>query len=229
MQSSQFTQDPATGGGASGPIRAFRLLLAAVFAAGSASLVYEVVWVRQLGMSLGSTALATSVMLSAFLGGLALGSWLAGRKADSLVSPLRTLMKLELVAAAIGAVSVPVLAVAGRAYVLVAMTTSSAPGVSLALRAGFSLVAMFIPAALFGMTFPVATAAAARLVGMDKAGGGIAAASSFGSAAGAAVAGLFLEPLLGLSGSALAGATLNVGAALLAGAAIIAGSRAARS
>lgn len=199
----------------------FGLLLAAVFSAGSASLLYEVVWVRQLGMSLGSTALASSVMLSAFLGGLAVGSWVAGRRADALASPIRSLVRLELVAALIGAVSVPVLALAGRAYVLVAVSTGAGPGGSLALRAFFSLVAMFIPAALFGMTFPIATAAAARFVSVDKAGGWISAASSFGSAVGAAVAGLYLEPLLGLTGSALAGAGLNIVAAALAGAAVM--------
>ncbi|MBN2404731.1 MAG: hypothetical protein JXE06_04040 [Coriobacteriia bacterium] len=206
----------------------FGLLLAAVFAAGSASLVYEVVWVRQLGMSLGSTAIASSVMLSAFLGGLAVGSWLSGRKADESPSPLKSLVRIEIAAAVIGAVSVPVLAAAGRAYVLVAVTTSAGSETSLVLRALFSLVAMFIPAALFGMTFPVATAAAARLVDVDKAGGGISAASSFGSAAGAAAAGLFLEPLLGLTESAYAGASLNILAALLALAALTATSRLSR-
>ncbi|MHB8706967.1 MAG: hypothetical protein ACYC77_10710, partial [Coriobacteriia bacterium] len=60
-----------------------------------------------------------------------------------------------------------------------------------------------------------------RLVSVEGAGGGISAASSFGSALGAAVAGLYLEPLLGLTGSALAGAGLNIVAAALAGAAIL--------
>ncbi len=192
----------------------FRLLLLMVFTAGSASLLYEVVWIRQLGMSLGSTALASSVMLSAFLGGLAFGSWLAGRRADSLASPLRALLRLELVAALIGALSVPALAVAGRAYVLVSLSTNATPELSLLLRALFSFVVMCIPAIVFGMTFPLATAAAARLVDVQKASGWVAAASSFGSAVGAAVAGLYLEPMLGLTRSALVGAGLNVMAAL---------------
>ena len=71
------------------------------------------------------------------------------------------------------------------------------------------------------MTFPIATAAAARLVEVEKAGGWISAASSFGSAAGALLAGLMLEPLLGLTGSALAGAAINCSAAALAAAASV--------
>ena len=114
--------------------RAFALLLAAVFWAGAASLVYEVVWIRQLGMSLGSTAIASSVMLSSFLAGLALGSWISGRRADAVVSPLRSLVRIELFAALLGALSVPVLELAGRAYVYLAITTSAGPAVSLGLQ-----------------------------------------------------------------------------------------------
>ena len=194
----------------------FALLLLLVFLAGAASLLYEVVWVRQLGLSLGSTAIASSVMLSAFLGGLALGSWISGRRADSVVSPLMALAKLEIAAAVVGALSVPALAYAGRAYVLIAITTSGGSLTSLLLRAAFSLVVMLIPATIFGATFPLATAAAGRMVGMEVAAGGVSAASAFGSAAGAAAAGLFLEPAIGLSGAAFVGAGVNVIAALIA-------------
>jgi spermidine synthase len=194
----------------------FFALLLSVFSAGAASLLYEVVWVRQLGHSLGSTAVATSVMLSAFLGGLALGSWYAGRIADSLESPLATLAKLEISAAVVGALSVPALSFAGRAYVYIASITSAGPLVSLVLRAAFALVVMMVPATVFGATFPLATAAAGRLTDREDAAGGVSAASCFGSAVGAAVGGLLLEPALGLTGSALVGSGLNVLAAVLA-------------
>jgi spermidine synthase len=194
----------------------FVLLLMAVFAAGAASLLYEVVWVRLLGLSLGSTALASSVMLSAFLGGLALGSWLAGSRVDALRSPLKALFFIEIIAAVVGIASIPALSSAGRAYVLIATSVGGGPGVSLLLRAAFSLAVMVVPATIFGMTFPLTTAAAARLASVEYAAGGVSAASFFGSAIGAAVAGLFLEPALGLTGSAMVGAGLNIFAALLA-------------
>ncbi len=186
---------PRTSGG-----RDFPLLLVLVFLAGAASLLYEVLWVRQLGLSLGSTAIASSVMLSAFLGGLALGSWYAGRWADRLSSPLMTLAQLEIGAAVVGALSVPALAYAGRAYVLIASATGDNSYASLVLRAAFSLVVMLVPATIFGATFPLATAAAGSMVGIEVAAGGVSAASAFGSAAGAAAAGLFLEPAIGLIG-----------------------------
>jgi spermidine synthase len=194
---------------------AFSLLLLSVFAAGAASLLYEVLWVRLLGLSLGSTALASSVMLSAFLGGLALGSWYMGRRSDVLESPLKVLFGVELAAAAVGALSIPALSGAGRAYVLIA-TAAGGSFTSLLLRAVFSLIVMLIPATIFGATFPLTTAAAARMTSVEFAAGGVSAASCFGSAVGAAVCGLLLEPALGLSGSAFVGAGINIAAALLA-------------
>lgn len=184
--------------------------------AGAASLLYEVVWARQLGLSLGSTAIATSTMLTAFLGGLALGGWLGGRRADVVASPMAVLMRIEVGAALLGAASVPLLAATGRAYVLVVTGMGAAPSVAMLLRAFFSLLVMLVPATLFGAAFPLAAAAAARVEADGRVAGGVYAASSFGSALGAAVGGLLLEPALGLTGAALVAAGLNVLAALVA-------------
>ena len=192
------------------------LLLGAVAAAGMASLLYEVLWVRQLSLSLGSTVYATSTMLFAFLGGLALGSWISGRRADALPSPLRSLVRVELGAAVVGAIAVPVLGLTGRAYVIAASGIQAGPAVAFALRVGLSLLVMLLPATLFGLAFPLAVTAAARLERLGQASGGVYAASAFGSALGAAVGGLVLEPALGLTASALIGAGINVAAAGLA-------------
>ncbi|MBY0546063.1 MAG: hypothetical protein K2W95_02110 [Candidatus Obscuribacterales bacterium] len=51
---------------------------------GFSALVYEVAWLRQLCLSFGSTAEATSCVLAIFLGALALGAALGGKLADRL-------------------------------------------------------------------------------------------------------------------------------------------------
>src|SRR2546425_980447 len=57
-----------------------RRLFAVLYAAsGAAALVYEVTWTRLLTLQLGHTVNAASIVLAAFMGGLALGAWLAGR------------------------------------------------------------------------------------------------------------------------------------------------------
>src|SRR5437879_10681700 len=65
------------------------LALVCFFLSGASGLVFELVWTRQLGLVFGSTTLAISTVLSVFMGGLALGSVLAGRFADRLKHPLR--------------------------------------------------------------------------------------------------------------------------------------------
>ena len=59
---------------------------------GASGLIYQVIWMRQLTLIFGSTVFATSTVLTAFMAGLALGSYYFGRKIDeSDQSPLRNL------------------------------------------------------------------------------------------------------------------------------------------
>src|SRR6185436_4049938 len=66
-----------------------RLLLALVLVSGMAGLIYEIVWMRMLIRVFGITLYAVSTVVSVFLGGLALGSWLAGRLGRARRLPLR--------------------------------------------------------------------------------------------------------------------------------------------
>ena len=52
-----------------------KALLVLFFFSGVSSLVYQVVWARMLTVVFGTTLLATSTVLSAFMAGLALGSY----------------------------------------------------------------------------------------------------------------------------------------------------------
>ncbi|MCL2332079.1 MAG: hypothetical protein FWC54_01135 [Actinomycetia bacterium] len=195
---------------------AFLLVLGAVLCAAVASLFYEVLWISQLGFSLGSTAIATSIMLSAFLGGLAIGSSAMGRRSDALKHPARVFGVVELIAVVIGLASIPALGAAGRAYVFLATHWDLTGSAALAMRGVFSLVVMLIPAIIFGMTFPLATALAGRLVAAQTAAGSVSAVSSFGSAAGALICGLWLAPLLGITRTSFIAAGFNLAAAALA-------------
>src|SRR4051812_28603987 len=56
-----------------------RWFLLFFFLSGFSSLVSEVVWLRLAAASFGVTTPITSIVLSVFMGGLALGSWMAGR------------------------------------------------------------------------------------------------------------------------------------------------------
>jgi predicted membrane-bound spermidine synthase len=53
------------------------VLLVCFFVSGAVGLVYEVVWLRMLGLVFGHTVYAITTVLAAFMAGLALGSLLS--------------------------------------------------------------------------------------------------------------------------------------------------------
>jgi spermidine synthase len=56
------------------------LILSCFFLSGVAGLIYEVLWVRLIDKVMGSAPFAVATVLSVFMGGLALGSYLAGSR-----------------------------------------------------------------------------------------------------------------------------------------------------
>ena len=84
------------------------LVFLCFFLSGASGLVFEVLWTRELGLVFGSTTLAMSTVLSVYMGGLALGSFLAGRRTGRIRRPLRA---YALVEACVGlyALAVPLL------------------------------------------------------------------------------------------------------------------------
>ena len=63
---------------------------------GVASLIYQVVWVRMLTLVFGHTIYSVSIVLSAFMAGLGLGSYLWGRTIDKAGKPLLIYGKIEI-------------------------------------------------------------------------------------------------------------------------------------
>ena len=64
------------------------IILLCFFASGMSGLIYQVVWVRELVLVFGATTLAVSTVLTAFMGGLALGSFICGRRSQLIARPL---------------------------------------------------------------------------------------------------------------------------------------------
>ena len=73
-----------------------RLLFAAVFLSGFSALVYQLIWVRLLGLVFGVSSLAVATVVAVFLLGLGLGSWLFGRWSERTRDPLKLYMVVEL-------------------------------------------------------------------------------------------------------------------------------------
>ena len=78
---------------AAGQLKKYKFLF---FFSGSASLMYEVVWIRLFSDLIGSTALSMATFFSTFLMALALGAYLAGRFISKCANPLRIYAYIEL-------------------------------------------------------------------------------------------------------------------------------------
>ena len=180
-----------------------RLFVLLYAASGAAALVYEVTWTRLLTLQLGHTVAAASTVLAAFMGGLALGAWVAGKRRGS---TLRSYVVLELVVA-VAALLLPIALGATVPALAWAYADGSAPARFAVVRVAISLALLGVPAAAMGATFPIAADWYARNAA-DA--GALYAVNTAGAAAGAIAAGFFLIPALGLRGTTWAGVLLNL-------------------
>lgn len=91
------------------------MILSGIFLlSGATSLVYQILWVRALSLTLGSSVYAISLVVAAFMAGLALGSAWFGSRVDRWGGPLRLYAFLE-VGIGVSALAVPlVLALMAR-------------------------------------------------------------------------------------------------------------------
>ncbi len=73
-----------------------RLLFAAIFISGASALIYQLIWVRLLGLVFGVSSFAVATVVAVFLLGLGLGSYFFGRWSERARDPLRIYMYVEL-------------------------------------------------------------------------------------------------------------------------------------
>jgi spermidine synthase len=91
------------GEGADRYLGLFALILGCFFVSGFTGLVYEILWTRMIHKIIGSSPFAVSIVLTVFMGGLGLGSYLAGRVIDRVKEPLRLVRIYGLLELGIGA------------------------------------------------------------------------------------------------------------------------------
>jgi spermidine synthase len=189
-----------------------RPALAVAALSGFCSLVYEVAWTRSLVLSLGSTVYAFTLILAAFILGLALGSAAAAFFVPRLRRPERSLGGVQ---AAIGALAVALLPFLGDLPVRIAPLMESLRGRHGALLAAeFGLAGLFVllPAVFMGAVFPL-TCRLAGGSGAGRAVGAVYAWNTLGCIVGSLAASFALVPTVGLSAAIRGAATVNFGLA----------------
>lgn len=166
---------------------------------GACGLIYQVVWSRQLGHVFGVTVLAVSVVLAAFMSGLALGSHLLGSRADGAASPLRLYALCEIGVAASALLASLAMEQLAPIYVgLARMFSESRPVLHVA-RFSLAFALILIPTTLMGATLPILGRNAVRGLGhLGRRVSRLYAVNTAGAILGALAAGFWLVGRLGL-------------------------------
>ena len=184
---------------------------------GFCGLIYESIWAQYLKLFLGHAALAQSVVLVVFIGGMALGAWLCGRYAERIRHPLIAYAGAEFIVGlfAIKFHALFVLAT-GWGYDWLLPATCNETGFC---ASSWLLAAVLVlpQSILLGTTFPLMTAGVLRAF-PEQPGRKIAFLyflNSLGAAVGVLVSIFVLVPALGLPGTSLSAGLVNISLAIV--------------
>jgi len=200
-----------------------RLITAGFLVSGLAGLIDEIVWSKALTLLIGGTTLAQTVVLATFMGGLALGNWLFGRRADTSADPLGLYARLELGVGLVCLVFPELFAGLGELYVRLAGPLGFGNPLTLPLKVALAASVVLLPTFLMGGTLPVLTRAIVRDLGQVTVSvAHLYTVNSLGAVFGVVLGGFVLVPAWGFAGAIRLSAVLNV---LLAGAFLLAARR----
>ncbi len=185
-------------------------LLGLFVGSGCSALIYEIVWLQQLGLVLGATSVSLAILLTSFMGGMCLGSLALPRLVSAARHPLRVYAVLELLIGVCGVVILWAMPFVSRVYCSFALPGSG----DLLARAVVALTLLLPPTILMGATLP----AVARWVRSSRVGlsqlGFFYGANTFGAVLGSLLAGLYLLPFFDVVVATCVAAAINVSVAI---------------
>jgi len=189
-------------------------VLIAFFVSGFTGLVYEILWVRDLTKYVGGSTFSVTLVLTVFMAGLALGSWLAGRFVDR-IKDTRDLVRLY------GIIQIAIGLYAGcfpfiiRAFVPIYALLYRALGHSLVLygsAAGMlSIALLIVPTTLMGATLPALSRY--YIDGIGRTGtrmGLLYGINTIGAALGSLICGVVFLRWLGAQTTLIAAVATNI-------------------
>lgn len=181
------------------------------FFSGFSSLLYEVVWMRRLSLFFGSDIYSAALTLSAFMGGLTIGSLLAARYVDRLRNTLVWYGLLE--------ISIGVYALFFPAFLNMFSSQyrhiyqsffEVAPWRYNGFRILVAGVTLLVPTTIMGATLPLVVKRFGQEGKIGKYSGFFYSVNTLGGLAGVLGVGFVLLPTLGITRSTWAGCAINV-------------------
>ncbi len=195
-----------------------RWLLWVALLTGLSSFIYEVVWIRMLSLVLGSSTHAFELMLASFILGLAIGGAWIRKRIDRLSDPKRFLAGVQIAMGVLALLSLVLYDASFdvTAWMIGALAKSDT-GYALynAGSAGIAMAIMLPPTVMAGMTLPLITFLLLRGGYGERSVGYVYAWNTFGSIVGVLLVVHVGLPWLGMKGSLITGAAIDVGLGLL--------------
>ena len=200
------------------PVRELKLsaprsLYFMIFAiSGFSGLIYESIWSHYLKLFLGHAAYAQSLVLIIFMGGMALGSWIASRYSAKSKSPLLLYAGVELIVGLAALLFHDLFTSLIEVFYATVLPSMGSPTAGTVLKWLAASILIMPQSVLLGMTFPLMSAGIIRRF-RDTPGGSIAMlyfTNSIGAAIGVLASGFWLIKLVGLPGTIFSAGLLNI-------------------
>ena len=129
---------------------------ALLLGSGCCALIYQIAWIREFRLIFGASTAASAAVLAIFIGGLGLGGWLLGRRADAHPRPILFYAQLESVVAVSAALSPLLLMLVRELYVFAGGTPRLGLVAGTVGRLVLSSLVLAIPTVAMGGTLPAA-------------------------------------------------------------------------
>ena len=181
------------------------------FVSGLCALIYEIIWQRMLVLVFGSTVYATTTILVSFMGGLSLGSYLAGKYSAKFKSPIFIYGVIELLIGLFALIFPFLVNQSTMLYVVLYKNVHSNRYFFIIVRFLMLLIILLIPTSLMGATLP--TISKGIVSSQNKKGyytGLLYAFNTIGSVIGVLFATFYSIEKFGLRNTTYIAATLNI-------------------
>lgn len=184
---------------------------------GASALIFEVLWFNLLGLSLGNSIWATTMVLSSFMGGLALGNGLTVKYGHKIRSPIRFYAYIEIIIGLSGIALVLIMPNLTQTLVPILQNFTDQVLILNGVRASVAFFLMLIPTTLMGATLPILVKGLyAERPNFGHVLGILYGWNTFGAVLGVITNELALIPLLGIRGAGFVAFSLNILAAFMA-------------
>jgi spermidine synthase len=213
---SNRNSQPGSPHGAVYSIRLVLVVLGAFGISGAAALGYEILWTRNLGPTLHSTSYSFTLILTAFLCGIGIGSFFYGKRWQRTTRPVFLFGAIQAVVGLYSLALIHFFRVMPDLAAEIIQPSEASWGTMTALQLLFCLVVMLIPTSLLGCTFPLASRiCAAEMDRLGKTVGSVYAVNCVGGIAGSFLAGFVIIPTIGVKHGMMLVSAVSIAIALV--------------